>query len=439
MRLSLEAVRSQAGECYCAALYLLYAMILFAHDAAPSMTDYANWTYQGVLFARHVQGFADSAHTLKAYPVPNSAATIGIGTLALLLPWKVAAKLWLCAQMTIFFLALRHMARTTGATGAMWMIVPQAVFLGVNWWYGFVNFELGIAWVLLFASLLIQRVTRGQGKDWVLGVVLVACFFTHMIPFTFCALMLGLYAAQTRRWRALWQLAPTAALSAWYLAGRFALADDADGRAGMAATVRSYSMGFWAYKVNSYAKSFGFVNPWDSSGSTALESLGKGLFLLLMWASVALCVSTGWLMIREMRRAYRQGEPERFLWTNLLLVLPLYWLAPGSALGISDPGSRLLQVILALALMLTCRRHGRLLQVSAACGALLAVAGALLFFRFGFEGAPLAHGDQKLPSAVAQFAHVPNHDQDFFYRALDSGDYSERVFPTGMFLNESGH
>jgi len=34
-----------------------------------------------------------------------------------------------------------------------------------------------------------------------------------------------------------------------------------------------------------------------------------------------------------------------------------------------------------------------------------------------------------------QFAHVPFDDQDYFFGALERGDYSLTVFPTGMLLN----
>ena len=151
----------------------MYAAVLFAKARPISMTDYANWTYQGVLLARHMRGLGDTAHLLKTYPVPNSAATLGIGLLALMLPWVTAAKLWLCLQMAMTFVAIRHLARTIHATGALWFVLPQAAFLGVNWWYGFVNFELGLAWVLLVASMLLRRVRGHPGCDGTLGVVFV--------------------------------------------------------------------------------------------------------------------------------------------------------------------------------------------------------------------------------------------------------------------------
>jgi hypothetical protein len=428
-------VESRAAEWIGAGLFVVYAFALFTFHDAPSMTDYANWTYQGVLLARHLQGFADTAHVLKTYPVPNSACTLGIGLLTLVMPWMIAAKTWLCVQMAISLLALRHLARTVGACGAVWIIVPQAVFLGVNWWYGFVNFQLGVAWVLLMASLLLRRARGEAGKDWQIGLVLVVTFFTHMIPFAFCGLLALVYARQTRRWRVLAQLAPAAVLSAWYLGGRYLVAGDADGQAGMIAPVGNYTAAFWAYKANSYGKSFGWVNPGDLDGSTALVILGRTLFVGLFAANVVLSIALGWLMIRGLLKAYRKRSAERFLWTGILLMVPLYLLAPATALGVSDPGSRVLQTALALGLVLACREDGLPLKLAAVCSSGLAAGALVLYFATAFgPPRPLSEGIG-LPHELVIFGHVPNHDQDRYYNALERGEYRLEVFPTGMFLN----
>jgi hypothetical protein len=423
---------SRVAEWYGAGLLFAYAVVLFAHSVPPSMADYANWTYQGVLLARHITGFTDASHLLKPYPVPNSAATLGIGFFALFLPWVIAAKAWLCVQLLVTWYALRHLASTLGASAAVWSIVPQAAFLGVNWWYGFVNFELGIAWVLLTASLLLRRVRGVGGRDAWIGVVLVLAFLTHMIPFAFCALLVLLYARQTGRWRVLWQVVPSAALSLWYLLGRYVLERDADGQAGMVSAVRNYSAAFWAYKANSYAKSFGFVDP---DGELAVRFFGLPLFLLLFAANMLVCALLAWIIFEAARRAFRDGAQERFLWTGVLVLIPLYLLAPGTALGVSDPGSRLLQVGLGLALVLGCRDDGRLVRIAAGLAISLAVSMLVLFVQYGFESRPPSSTAPAVPAAVGEFAHVPNSDQDYFYRALESGDYIQPVFPTGMFLN----
>ncbi len=431
-----ETKESRVAEVFGAGLFLLYGVVLFMHRWPPSMTDYANWTYQGVVLARHLEGIPDAAHALKAYPVPNSAATLGIGLFALVLPSMIAAKIWLCVQMGVTFAAVRHLARTIGATGAVWWIVPQTAFLGVNWWYGFVNFELGLAWVLLMASMLLRRERGERGRDWMLGLILVLAFFTHMIPFAFCGLLVLLYARQTGRWRTAWLLLPSAMLSLWYVAGRYLQSGNADGKAGMVETVRDYSAAFWAYKGNSYFKSFGLVNPISTHGPVALSLLGRLPFVGFVVLDLLLAGLLGWLMLSRGWLVLRTRAPERFVWMAMLVFVPVFLLAPGTALGVSDPGSRLLQTLLVPGVLLVCRGRSRLLQLASVCGAVLSLAGLLMFARVQL-GPQAAIQDARLPGPIVQFAHVPFDDQDYFYRALDRGDYGQIVFPTGMLLNRA--
>ena len=429
---------SRVGEWYAAGLFLVYAAMLFALPKPPSLTDYANWTYQGVLLRDHLLGRPDALHALKPYPVPNSAATLGIGVLALALPWTLAAKVWLCAQWALSFAALRHLARTIQAGALMWFILPQAVFFNVNLWYGFVNFQLGLCWVLLMASLLLRRirsVTSSRG-DGILGLILLLAFFTHMIPFAFCGLLLILYARQTRRFRVLWQLAPGAAATVWYLAGRYLIADDADGQAGMVTAVRTYSAAFWAYKANSYLKSFGFINPGFPNGSVAISVVGRLAFAVLFTVNLTLCGVLAWRLVQQARIGLQAGREEQFLWLGIALMLPIYLLAPGTALGVSDPGSRVLQVALTLALVLCATGSGAILRVAASATSVLALSGILFFAALNLGPKRLVSAGAPLPRAVALFAHVPYNDQDYFYGALTQGDRSLPVFPTGMFLNQ---
>ena len=258
-----------------------------------------------------------------------------------------------------------------------------------------------------------------------------------MIPFAFCGLLLLFYVRQTKRWRALWQLVPSAILSAWYVAGRYLEAGNADGQAGMLETVKDYSATFWAYKANSFLKSFGFVNPSNLSGSVALALVGKWVFLGMFVLTILLAIVLAWLMMPQAFHMLQTSSTERFLWFAILIFLPMFVLAPGAALGISDPGSRLLQTVLVLGIALACRVDGRLLRVASTCAVALAIMGLFLFVRVQLNPLSREAVSNDLPQAIKQFAHVPFDDQDYFYRALDQQDYGQVVFPTGMFLNRA--
>ncbi len=412
---------SRAAEWYAAGLFLFYAVMVVVHAGGPSLTDYANWTYQGWLLREHLLRHADVAHTLKSYPVPNSLTTMGIGVLGLVLPWLWAAKVWLVVQLGICYGAMRYLLRTVGAPAVAWVVVPQAVFLNVNFWYGFMNFELGLAWVMVFAALLLKG-----ARTCLLGGVLVLAFFTHMIPFCFCVLLLFLKVWESKRWLEVLAAAPAVALTVWYVLGRFLVAGNADGQAGMQASVRNYSAAFWVFKANSYAKSFGFANPLGYDQAV----FGRAGFYALLAAEVLLAGVVAWGLLRSARGG------RRFLWLGLGFFVPIYLLAPGTALGISDPGARVLQTGLALGVVLCWVRMRRELRIVAgACGGVLAAGGLFMFLSYGGALGSVLHEAPGDRAKVAQFARVPNVDQDYFYDALDRGDLMLTVFPTGMLLN----
>lgn len=213
-----------------AAAVLVFAVILFWHASLPVLGDYGEWSYHGALLRDVLRGRPDPGYLLKHYPVPNSLTTVGLGLLMLALPWKIAAKLWLCIELVLGLVCGYQLNRTSaGRDRWMLFVLPAVVLCGINFWAGFSNFMFG----LYFAMLLCAMLLRGVKSRWLYAVVLLFAFFSHMIPFAFACLALMLYALQTRRLRLLWQIVPGVLMTAWYMAGRFLLEGNADGQAGM--------------------------------------------------------------------------------------------------------------------------------------------------------------------------------------------------------------
>lgn len=422
------------AELYAAAIFLFYAALLFSHHSMPALADFSDWTYEGVLLRNLILGGVDHAHSLKCYPVPNSAVTLGVAFFSFFLPWKIAAKLWLCVIFAFSFFVSKHMMRTCRGSAAIWLIVPSAVFLNTNLWYGFVNFQLGLCWAILIASLLL----RDEPREWIFGVLLVVAFFTHAIPFAFASLLVFLYALQSGRLTLLWQFVPSVALSLWYLVGRFMLEHDADGKSGVVSVVHAFSGMFLLYKVNTWLKSFGFINPAAMDGSVGVRVLGTAPFILIFLVNVSLCVAMAWVLIGTALSSCREGRKERFIWAAAIMFVLAYLIAPGATLGISDPGSRMLQTALAVVIFLSLPKGKQLrnvLRVSAAFSVLLAASSLFLFERTAFsprqEGATVSF----LPQAIVAFAHVDGHSQEYLYGAIDHSDMRCHIWPTAMFLN----
>lgn len=424
-------------DVYCAVVFLVYVLAILGHSSIPSLTDYANWTYQGELLRAHLLGLPDAAHALKDYPVPNSAATVGIGLLCLIVSWPLAAKLWLVLQLVFALASVRYFVRAAeldrGAT-----VLGAALFLNLNLWEGFLNFQMGMSCVLILAAVLLQR--RGEprvGHDWVIGALLLVTFFVHMVPFAFAGLLVVLYCFEWRTLRLLWQLIPSGLGCFWYVAGRYLLGADADAQAGMMAeSVRNYSAAFWAFKGNSYLKSLGFVNPTYLGRSALVAWAGRGGFTLLFGLNLVLAVAAAWCLFSRLRRGLSEKTPERFLWMGMMAFLPLYVVAPVSFLGISDPGSRLLQLSLVLGLLLCARWVSKPLGIAQACALVLMTVDLAMFFQFAYGPEKAGKEGSPLPRTVVSLARVFNHNQDYLLRALERGDRTERVFATGIFINK---
>lgn len=422
------------AELYAASIFIVYAVIMFCHHSMPALADYSDWTYEGVLLRNHMLGVVDHAHILKHYPVPNSAVTLGIAFLSVFLPWKIAAKLWLCGIFAVSLLVSKHMMRTCRGSAAIWLIVPSAVFLNTNLWYGFVNFQLGLCWAILVASMLL----RDEPREWVFGALLVAAFFTHAIPFAFASILIFLYALQSGRLSLLWQFIPAAALSLWYFVGRFLVEHDADGKSGVVSIVHTFSEMFWLYKANTWLKSFGFINPATLDRSVGIRMLGAAPFIFLLLVNFALCAAMAWTLVSAALSSYRDARRDRFIWVAALIFVLMYLISPGIALGISDPGSRILQTVLAVTIFLSLANGKRChcaLWMSSWCSVLLAVSAIFLFEGTAFSPKQEGVSVSYLPQKIVSFAHVEGHSQEFLYGAIDRSDMRYQVWPTAMFLN----
>jgi hypothetical protein len=395
------------------------------------MTDYADWTYEGVMLHDTLIGHPPPNVILKHYPVPNSLETIGIGLLCFVFPAEVAAKVWLLIYFGLVIVVSFYMYRSwKHCSPLVWLVIP-GVFVGLDLWWGFVGFLMGVLWTTLMSGMLL-RSTRSR---WKYGAVLVLAFFTHMVPFSVALLLLLCFSIERRQYNLLWQALPAAALTIWYAVGRFFLAGDADGQTGMEDSVRYLSGPFWGFKINTYLKSFDFVNPALASTGLLPLKIGDGAFLVFFFFNLVTAGIFFYLILRAIRRAFRSGEDTRFFWIAFLASVPLILLLPGAALGISDPGARILQSVLWPALWL-CTGNTRLLRIAALSAAIVSCLNVWQWSNIAFASPSQilsSSNRSSLPPFISKFGQTQYSKGDEFYEALRRGDMSLPVWPTGMF------
>lgn len=414
-------------------LFLFYAAVLLWHKQLPALGDLTNWSYSGALFARHLQGTADPWHALKHYPVPNSLLTVAIGLLCALLPFVWAVKAMLILYFLLCLAAVKRLAAVAQTSSLIWCIAPSGFFLAINFWYGFLAFQIGIALLFFFTAELVEALrNNGPASKVRLSVLLLLLFLTHAVPFTFACMLLFFFALQTRAVRLLWLLALPGLLVVLYGVGRVG-GGNVDATA-LPPVETLNALQAIAYKGNTFLKSFGLVNPSTiTRHSLALERFGAVGFLALVAVSVVVCTA----MLLLFRRAAGSRNLGQYPFIALASGIALvgYLCMPQMLLGISDPGSRILQTVLWLAVFFGAGQgsQSRALRVAAVGSVVLALAGAALFFTIPWHAWPA--GRQELPAAVEGLAKAPSGYAAQYTDDVLQGKWNDEVFPTGLLLN----
>ena len=406
---------------------LAYIVVILRAQQAPLTVDYPDWVYQGVLFHGVLTGHPVAGYALKHYPVPNSLTTVVLGLLDCILPWVWAAKMWVAVYLALAFTASKILARVSGAADwQMIVVLPTVAFLNLDFWWGHISFEMGLCLLLFFFSLLLH----GASAGWIAGL-LCLLFFTHMEACACGMLLLGAWTWQERRWKRLWAMVPTVALTVWYAVGRYS-SGNVDGRAVVPAAYRWGSSAFVLFRMNTTLKEFGYVNAQGVDGGSLTEAIfGRAILLGLIAAGCGLAVLCFHLVLRCSKHSWR-----RSVWWFLILLLGLAVLLPQVTFGVADAGSRLLLAGVVVAFFAV-RWDGRIGTAAAVLSAILCVANLVQFARVGAN--PRIRGAAGgLPTAMLLFGHVEPDRRAAVYRALEQGQMHEMVFQTGMFRMTDG-
>jgi hypothetical protein len=427
---SIEARRIRSSRLaygYLVAVLLAYSLVILTSIAPPPFADYPDWVYQGVLFHSVLSGHPVAGYALKHYPVPNSTTTVGLGLLDMVLPWRWAAKVWICFYLALTGVATWVLARSLGAKD--WRLVvalPGIVFLNLNFWYGHVSFEMGMCLVMLFISMLIRRV-----RTLWLMLLLIVIFFTHMEACACALLLLGIWCGVTREWKRLWAAVPAIMLTLWYGMARL-LGGNTDN--GMLNAERYGSMAFLLYKANTYFKVFGYVNACVLNGLSQSERIyGKTLFLLLICASLCMASVCLTLILRSVSKTYSDDAHKSIrIFVRFLLVISL--ILPQALLGTSDPGSRLLLIAVVIGMFLI-EWRGRAGTTVMCLSVMFCLTNLWQFVRL--EHDPTMSGHVKdLPQALLKYGRVEPPLRVLYYDEIQAGSMDQTIFPTGIFLAE---
>jgi hypothetical protein len=428
-----ERAMAKAGLAVALAALAAMAVIMLAGHQAPLLSDYVDWVYQGLLLSHVFKGHPDSAYLLKNYAVPNSLTTFGLGVLMVLMPWKIAAKVWLILGMIGGLLCADRLQRAAGKRqGWRILVVTGTALIGITWWCGFTNFLLGTYLAMLLCALLLE----GFESRWIYAVLLAVLFFAHMIPFGFGLLVLGLYAAQTGRWRLLWQALPSVGLCLWYFAGLLTH-HNADAQTGMEASVPYMTPVYAAFRVNTYLKCWGFVNTTSTfQDSVLLKLVGTKVFVLLFLLNAVIAAAVLVLLWRTASEAIRGKTAARFFWLAVSIFFVVALLMPGAVAGISDPGGRMLQVAVWCGVcMVTTRKQWSGVALSA-CAMVLIAFSCYQMSAVAMQPGVVGTTGGPVPGWMRKFGHVVYIGRQGDYECIEKNDMRCVIYPTAMFLNK---
>lgn len=381
--------------------------------------------------AKAMAGHSDPHFGLKPYPVPDSICDAGLAVLCRVMNWRWAAKAFFCGYLLFSGYSWLWFLRTLGghSSYAAW-IAPSLITVNLCCWYGFIGFEIGVAVMLLFCSKLLREGMSVRAAACLLAVV----FFCHAIPFVVCSAALLWFIVSRRDYRLLLAYIPSVLLGIWYVLGRFLLGGNAEETILKDVPIPYFSKMFVAYKLNTYFKSLGYVDPhWGDTPILQTLAGGAGVYV-----AMAVCAVLGAavlvVLFRAGGRAVRSGAREQFLWWTVLLTAALGMLCPSRTLGISDPGARFLVCALALGILLA-RPRGRAGAVAAIGSVIVGVAGAGLYAVVASQPGRAAAQGAPLPYAVRQFARVSPLARGFYYDLLAQDGDDCPVFGTALLYN----
>lgn len=454
------------GACFLC-LFLAYASLIAMGSQAPAMQDYPDWVYQGVLFAKAMGGHPAVGYALKAYPVPNTFTTLGVGLLVPLVGWASAAKLWIVFVCGALALAAVRLVRALDAPAPTLLLLGPSVLFGVDLWTGNVNFQLGLALLLWGAAFLLEN----RRPSVAAAALLAATFFAHMLPCAATLMLVGALALEQRDWRWLWVTLPTLLLIAWYAMARSPVEISANtlspwhtlpALAGAGACLlwcvwkvpprRAVAklgalaglgllLWLWAGVAagpslqliarSKFASVAGVFGPFQVLGPPSPAMVPPRLFLLAASVGVGLALVVIFLQWKAWTTTLAHAGHLRFIAAASVSLSLAFVFSPLDGLGVTGIDTRFLHLGLCLGLPLAGIGSRRWLPSLATAALAVTLLNLYQFARVQFGSTAVS-----LPPGVAASAGTISVNPAMrmgYYQALEHGQFQLPIFPTALF------
>ncbi len=446
----------------------LYGTAVSVAPHAPMLQDYPDWVYQGLLLKKALTGHAVSGYVLRNYPVPNALTTVGVALLTLMMPWAAAAKVWIDLVLAIMACgALRFVFALRAPPRNLLLLLPAAL-VGIDFWTGNINFQLGLGVLLWIAGDLIQA----RRPSAVLALLLCLLFFCHFLVCFAAVLLVAALALEQRNGRWLAPLFPAGILTVWYgLANRKSevammplsplhmLPAIAIASAFLLCACSKYS-GAWIVRGSQYGvlvflallllSAGGLAFPHFQSIANAklvtlvgefgpIQVLGNGtqqlvmpfLFAFTAWMGLGLAAAILWRLWGDWKWRLEHRNEGFFVAVGAVALFLLFLFSPVDALGVTGIDGRFLHLAFCLGLPLFGLRASRW---SVPLIAALCVILSVNVYQFA--------GSAYQTSAVSLSPHarmrlhllsVNPSMRESYYTEIERRQFRSPIFPTALF------
>ncbi|MEM6544186.1 MAG: hypothetical protein AAF680_04735, partial [Pseudomonadota bacterium] len=282
---------------------------------------------------------------IAPYPVPNSLSLLLLAGLNLIVNPVVAGKVFLLGLVCLWaFAAYSFCCRWFSCSeyrAAAWTLIFGLGAFSSFFWYGFTSYQLGCAVLLWFLGQYDER-----SSPIMVCLVAIVLFYCHAMPFLcFILLLFTTVLLCGHKWSHLVALAPAAALSLAFVAGRYSQQFDAPVSSSAWSSVAEmivYKAGtitmlgpfknFLLPNGSSLLEDFPFVY-WLGFVSNVLVTGALGAFLLYVFyrrcSKIAAHIQRRELVLRE----------GLLVFSMLLATLCVF--APHNFFGMENPGVRI--------------------------------------------------------------------------------------------------
>ena len=132
----------------------------------------------------------------------------------------------------------------------------------------------------------------------------------------------------------------------------------------------------------------------------------------------------------------RERRPDRFFWVAAGVFFAGGCLLPGALGGVSDPGGRMMQLVVWSAVLVAGaeRRRGWVAPLAGACSVVLLAANLCLLQTVAMQAPQTGEVHGPIPAAIRQFGHEYYADRYIDYEAIEKGRMDQVIYPTALFF-----